>query len=663
MKGSVIKRMYAGFLVIVIMFIVTITIMLGGINDIHSKFSTVTQQSLPLVSLSNQTSVQLLSADKAFKDFLTTQDAARMEQSRSSFSAAQKEYQQISTQLETASKAYPQLSDDIEKLAQLEQQYFSEAQEAMNNYQKMFSNQEQVQQSVRRFQKLTSELNLGMKEYVAGQKSISVKLVAKSYFIKLKDAEIATSDALASSDTAFVKQAVEKNTKAVSHLNYAFNSLLTQVPAIRGKFDDSVAQFTQDIGKPGGVLDQHFAYLTAKNDLYTNIQNLATKIDNGMVLLNEFNNVATGELEQSLEQAETIYNNGMLEAIILGVVVIILASGIGYHIAHSVRSPLARIFETLEALAGGDMTKRIDNKYNNEFGLVSDHINSLANNLHQILVKLNDASVNLTAAASDNQNTSNDAQSKLNNQREQTANVATAMTEMEHSVAEVTQSAQSSLEKVRQVEKASDTGRQVMNQNITTINQLEGRLNESVVAVSQLKNMSSEIGSILDVIRGIAEQTNLLALNAAIEAARAGEQGRGFAVVADEVRVLAQKTTESTEEIEGMINNLQSSSQTAGTVIESCMSDMEQSVAQASDANSSMEEIQALILEISHMSSHISQAALEQSETTSDIARSLEDINHIASESHQAMSTIADVSNNMADLAQQQDNLVHQFKL
>ncbi|MDW2095433.1 methyl-accepting chemotaxis protein, partial [Vibrio sp. 1866] len=185
------------------------------------------------------------------------------------------------------------------------------------------------------------------------------------------------------------------------------------------------------------------------------------------------------------------------------------------------------------------------------------------------------------STATTNERTSSQAQSKLNAQREQTANVATAMTEMSHSVQEVAQSAQGSLEMVQRVESASEEGRNVMSSNISTINQLETRLHESVSAVSELQKMSGQIGSILDVIRNIAEQTNLLALNAAIEAARAGEQGRGFAVVADEVRVLASKTTQSTTEIESMISNLQSSSQSANQVIQSCMSDMEMSVEQA----------------------------------------------------------------------------------
>ncbi len=175
--------------------------------------------------------------------------------------------------------------------------------------------------------------------------------------------------------------------------------------------------------------------------------------------------------------------------------------------------------------------------------------------------------------------------------------------------------------------------------------------------------MSSNIGSILDVIRNIADQTNLLALNAAIEAARAGDQGRGFAVVADEVRVLAKRTTDSTAEIENMIQSLQSRSGQAVSVMQSCVSEMENSINQASDANSAMEEIQAIIFEISQMSSQIAQAAEEQRSTTTSIARSLEDISHIADSNYSSMEEVAEASSKLDSLAHQQNDLVMRFKL
>jgi len=663
MQGSVIRRMYAGFTLIVVLFVATIAIMMGGMDKIHSNFETVSETSLPLVALSNQTSVRLLSADKSFKDFLTTQNQQRMTSSRSDFVKAQEAFKETLAQLESVSANTPEIAPRIEELKQLEASYFTEAIEAMDNYQAMFAAQEAVQKSSRSFQKLQTELSVGMKEYVDDQDKISVKVMAKSYFIKLKDAEVVTSDALASSDTEFVKKAVTKNKKAVTHLNYAYRGLAAQLPALKKVFDDSVAQFSRDVGKAGGVLDQHYAYLTAKERLYDNIANLATKIDGAMKVLDTFNVTAGEQLNASLTEASSIYEEGYIQAIGIGFVVCIIAVGIGWHVAHSVREPLNRILATLESLTNGDMTQRIEVRNNNEFSLLGRHINTLADSLHDILQELNDAADDLTKVANTNRTTSISAQDQLNAQREQTATVATAMTEMEQSVNEVAQSAQSSSDMVQQVESASESGRKIMSANITVINQLETRLTESVDAVSDLQRMSSEIGSILDVIRNIAEQTNLLALNAAIEAARAGEQGRGFAVVADEVRVLAQKTTHSTSEIENMISNLQSSSKTAGKVIESCMSDMDQSVEQASSANSAMEEIQSLIMEISHMSTHISQAAEEQRVTTSDIARNLEDINHIANQSYQAMQEIATVSQDLTKLSGTQSDIVHRFKL
>ncbi|MDN3699874.1 methyl-accepting chemotaxis protein [Vibrio artabrorum] len=663
MKGSVIKRMYAGFALIIIMFAVTIIIMMNSMNQIHHNFKSVSETSLPLVTLSNQTSVQLLSADKSFKDYLTTQNAERMSAMRTEFAASQDSFSKMLGRLEAASQNTPSLIERIAQLRAMEARYFAEADEAMNNYAAMFEAQEQVQKASRDFQRLHSELTVGMKDYIADQKSISVKVMAKSYFIKLQDAEVITSDALASSDVSFVQKAVNQNKKAVTHLNYAYRGLAAQLPALKDVFDEPVKKFTKDVGQRGGVLDKHNNYLKAKQALYVNIANLAIEVDQAMTVLDSFNVTADEQLNASLAEASSIYDKGLFNAITIGIVVTLFAGAIGYHIANSVREPLTRILKTLEGLSEGDMTQRIDIRYNNEFSRVSGHINTLADNLHNILVKLNDASDALTKTASVNQTTSSETQVQLNNQREQTATVATAMTEMSHSVQEVANSAQSSLTMVQQVESASESGRQIMSTNISTINQLEARLNESVGAVGELQQMSSQIGSILDVIRGIAEQTNLLALNAAIEAARAGEQGRGFAVVADEVRVLAQKTTQSTAEIETMISNLQTSSKSASNVIESCMSDMDMSVEQASSANNAMEEIQALILEISHMSTHISQAAAEQSETSGDIARNIEGINHIADASYQAMSSIAEASQNLTVLAKQQGDLVHQFKL
>ncbi|WP_318492607.1 methyl-accepting chemotaxis protein [Photobacterium leiognathi] len=655
--------MYSGFVVMVALFVLTIVLMLDGTNRIHNQLTTVTTGALPLVSISNKVSVKLLAADKTFKDFLTSQDPAAMKTYEADFHKATKEFASARQELVAVAESNPELTNYINALTALEQRYFAEAQVAMQNYRTQMLAGDERQQSARRFQRLQAELSIGMKEYINEQDNMAVKMMAKNFFVKLKETETITSDALATDDISSIETAIKANKRSVNHLANAFRSLTTLLSGLKDSFGKSINQYTLDIGKKGGVLDQHYEYIEAKTRLYNNIATLTKEVNQAMSILEQFNQQATNQMDQAIQTADSTYNQGITKAVGIGIIVILLAISIGWYLARSVRRPLVSMLKTLESLTDGDMTQRTERSQFIEFNKLSHHINTLAGNLQQILSQLSQASEDLTKVAAENQSTTALAKQRLNDQREQTVSVATAMTEMEHSVTDVSQSAQNTMERVHEVERASATGREVMSKNINIAHQLSTRLDDSVTAVSDLQQMSSNIGSILDVIRNIADQTNLLALNAAIEAARAGDQGRGFAVVADEVRVLAKRTTDSTSEIESMIQNLQSSSGQAMEMMQSCVTEMDNSINQASDANSAMEEIQAIIIEISQMSSQIAQSAEEQRTTTADIARSLEDISHIADTNYTAMEEVAEASSMLDTLATEQNQLVHKFKL
>ncbi len=662
-QTSVIRRMYSGFVVMVALFVLTIVLMLDGTNRIHNQLTTVTTDALPLVSISNKVSVKLLAADKTFKDFLTSQDPAAMKTYEADFHKATKEFASARQELVSIAESNPELTNYINALTALEQRYFAEAQVAMQNYRTQMLAGDERQQSARRFQRLQAELSIGMKEYINEQDNMAVKMMAKNFFVKLKETETITSDALATDDISSIETAIKANKRSVNHLANAFRSLTTLLSGLKDSFGKSINQYTLDIGKKDGVLDQHYEYIEAKTRLYNNIATLTKEVNQAMSILEQFNQQATNQMDQAIQTADSTYNQGITKAVGIGIIVILLAISIGWYLARSVRRPLVSMLKTLESLTDGDMTQRTERSQFIEFNKLSHHINTLAGNLQQILSQLSQASEDLTKVAAENQSTTALAKQRLNDQREQTVSVATAMTEMEHSVTDVSQSAQNTMERVHEVERASATGREVMSKNINIAHQLSTRLDDSVTAVSDLQQMSSNIGSILDVIRNIADQTNLLALNAAIEAARAGDQGRGFAVVADEVRVLAKRTTDSTSEIESMIQNLQSSSGQAMEMMQSCVTEMDNSINQASDANSAMEEIQAIIIEISQMSSQIAQSAEEQRTTTADIARSLEDISHIADTNYTAMEEVAEASSMLDTLATEQNQLVHKFKL
>lgn len=662
-QTSVIRRMYAGFSLMVLLFISTVVLMLNGTSRVYQQLESVNTDALPLVTFANQTSVELLMADKFFKDFLTSQDLQRMDEYESKFSQARENVSLALTKLAEVSANSPVLSEQLTELVSLEKRYFSASTKAMSNYRAQLATQQARQDASRRFQKLQSELRAGMKEFVNEQDDITLKMISKSYFMRLKNTEMVTSDALASFDIKKIAKTVEANKAGLARLNAAYVSLTKKLPELKNEFGESFAQFAKDVGEKEGILDLHYNYATASNELYRNIAVLAGEIDQAMDILETFRSESKQVMNGALISANEIYKNGYSQAILMGSGVTIFALFLGWLLAKNVRKPLVSILQTLETLTAGDMTQRVDSNTFVEFNQLSTHINTLASNLQDILHKLGSTSGDLAEVAAQNQSTMSESKVRLNEQRQQTASVATAMTEMERSVKDVAASAQSSMDKVRDVESATQAGREVMSSNISTIHKLSEQLDESVQVVATVQDMSSDIGSILDVIRHIAAQTNLLALNAAIEAARAGEQGRGFAVVADEVRVLAKRTTDSTAEIEDMIKNLQDSSKQASSVMQSCVIEMDKSLSQSSNANGAMEEIQANIIEISKMSYHIVSAAEEQSATAVSIARNLEDISQIADANSSSMENVANVSGKLDELAHQQNELVHRFNV
>ncbi|WP_221074769.1 methyl-accepting chemotaxis protein [Agarivorans aestuarii] len=660
---SLVRRMYLGFAVMVSLFIVTVVLMLNGTSRVHQQLLMVNSDALPLVTYSNLTSVNLLIADKTFKDFLTTENNAKQQEFADKFEQDHQAFLAALAKLKQATPKDSSLTEQLFALEELEQRYFAESKLAMVNYRNQLSAQSERRVTARRFQKLQTELRLGMSEFVNSQDDLAVKLMAKSYFEKLKQTETITSDALASDDVKAIAEAIKNNKRSVTRLNFSYQGLATQLPELSQHFDQATKQFIQDVGKKGGVLDLHHRSVKSRNLLYQNIAVLAEEVDSALAILGEFRQAANVLKDSAIDSAETIYRDSYQHAFVIGGVVSAFLLFLAWILSRNVRKPLASMLQTLEALTAGDMRQRVDNHSFIEFEQLGAHINTLASHLQSILQKLGVTSTNLAEVSAQNQSAMSESSVRLGEQRHQTATVATAMTEMEHSVKDVEASARSSMQKVGDVESAVRTGSLVMSNNTDTINTLSGQLNESVDAVSAVQQMSVDIGSILDVIQQIAMQTNLLALNAAIEAARAGEQGRGFSVVADEVRVLAKRTTDATSEIEEMIQGLQDKSEDANAVIQRCVSEMQNSVEHSEQANKAMNDIQTSIAEISQMSYQIAHAAEEQTTTANMIARSLEDINNVADSNTHSMKLVAKVSNKLDELAHQQNELVLGFKV
>ena len=345
-------------------------------------------------------------------------------------------------------------------------------------------------------------------------------------------------------------------------------------------------------------------------------------------------------------------------------VLIVLAAGVGVWFAGSLSRPILKLSGTIgEIERESDLTRQVDIRSQDELGMVANAFNTMVVKFRDSIRQVADATSQLAATAEETsvitQQTSQTAQS----QQAETAQVATAMTEMNATVQEVANNTQITSQAASDVTREAIQGRQAMEQTVEQIQQLADEVEKAAEVVGGLEKNSQEIGAVLDVIKGIAEQTNLLALNAAIEAARAGEQGRGFAVVADEVRTLASRTQQSTEEINKMIEKLQVGSRQAVTAMGQSREKTQQAVKQALETGQSLSTITAAIERINDMSTQIASAAEEQSAVTGEISRNIVQISEMTEQTAVGAQQTSEASVELSRLANGLQALVARFKI
>jgi methyl-accepting chemotaxis protein len=348
----------------------------------------------------------------------------------------------------------------------------------------------------------------------------------------------------------------------------------------------------------------------------------------------------------------------IVTAAVAATVMVALASYLGRHAAKRAE----QVVEMLTAMADGDLTKSVSLSGKDEFAWMAWKCNTVQKNLAKMMRDIVANAEQLAAAAEELSRITEQSRRGVMNQNQQTEQVASAMTEMSATVHEVARNASHAAEAAQDANQQAKGGTGVVKSTIQSIELLASEVERAAETINKLKEDSVSIGTVLDVIRGIAEQTNLLALNAAIEAARAGEQGRGFAVVADEVRTLASRTQQSTQEIQGMIERLQSAANQAVTAMTQGRNAAKSSVEQAVNAGQSLETINRFIDTIKDMNTQIATAAEEQSITAEEINRNIVNISSISHGTAEGAEQTATASEELARLASHLQEQVNRFK-
>ena len=351
----------------------------------------------------------------------------------------------------------------------------------------------------------------------------------------------------------------------------------------------------------------------------------------------------------------------LITSVVVTLIVILAASWL----VSFLTADLVRVSDALGEIASGegDLTQRLEPRSDDEVGKLAANFNIFVGNMHAMVTQLSKISSALNTEAKTTASHAKERNSRIRVQQDEINMVATAINEMAAATQEIAGNADNTASHASEVVKASVDGAAQVAQSQQSIDKLAKEVQNATVVIQELEAHAASISTILSTIQGISEQTNLLALNAAIEAARAGEQGRGFAVVADEVRVLSQRTNASTQEIQTMIDTLQSTTAKAVTMMKASGDLSATSVEDAISAAASLTQIQHAVESISDMATQIASAAEEQALVTSEITRNTEGIrnvsNELAEDAHEAQAQAASLS----DLSHQLDNEIKRFKL
>ena len=365
-----------------------------------------------------------------------------------------------------------------------------------------------------------------------------------------------------------------------------------------------------------------------------------------------------------IDDIDAIFASQRNTLLTYALIIIVIIAILGYFIGRSIIVPTFEASNLMKDIAqgDGDLTHTLDNNGRDEISRLAHYFNKFTIKMRASLSDVSDNSNQVLAHAESVANASQSAQSLTQHQNDITAQVATAMEQMTSQIRDVSNNASSAEQAANDARTNTSSGKAVVSNTINQIQSLSSNIDEVSKVIAALATESDNIGSVLDVIRGIAEQTNLLALNAAIEAARAGEQGRGFAVVADEVRTLANRNEQSTNEIQQMIQKLQSGAQEAVSAVKISQNISSQAVEHTSKADDSLSEIDRLMEVISEMNTQIARATEQQTQAADEVNLRINDLAGMTDESLATSAQLSDASLQLKSSSDNMSEVVSRFK-
>lgn len=461
-------------------------------------------------------------------------------------------------------------------------------------------------------------------------------------------------------------QSIQKTIDNFPGYRKAFTDAVAQYDALVG--DDRERTFYTPVKNSADAYSRQLDLLepmmrqgdiaAAMNLVSTAIRPLTNTMEQQIKDLTNFNNEGAARAGQN---ATDLYNNGLW--LVVGIIagVIVLTVGLALLLTKSITSPINDALSVAERIAASDLSKEVMVSGTDEAGRLLKALAQMQTNLRSTIMQISDSSTQLASASEEMTAVTEESSRGLVAQNDEVNQAATAVTEMSAAVDEVARNAESASQDSKLTQGYTEVGQARVAQTLKSIQKLNGNVENTSEQIQGLSDRAQGISKVVEVIRAIAEQTNLLALNAAIEAARAGEQGRGFAVVADEVRALAHRTQVSTQEIEQMIAAIQNESDQAVKAMNTSKDLATESLGVAQEASTSLDQIATAIVQINERNLLIATASEEQSHVAREVDRNLVSIRELATQSAAGASQTASACGEMSKLAVNLNQLVNRF--
>ena len=438
--------------------------------------------------------------------------------------------------------------------------------------------------------------------------------------------------------------------------------LLNQQPlrvgAILGGVDENTTLLNNDIESSPNPTTVH-SFSKAQLALTDSEKKMELALGEIDVLIDKMNT----QVKEAKTYLKEIKQVATWQIACIAVTALVTAFVIAISTIRSILQPLRKTNQVLRMIAAGDLSQQLDDSSHNEFGKLAKHVNSVVTSLKQVISAISERADRLACAAEQTSTVTNQTMLSIEHQKSQIGVVSDATNKMQHRATGVKENAEETLAQIKHADAEAAKIKHISLENKRTIETLATDVDAAAHVINKLHHDSASITSILDVIRGVADQTNLLALNAAIEAARAGEQGRGFAVVADEVRTLASRTQQSTQEINSMIEILQEGAERAVTVMNQGKAQTDICVEQTMRATEAIDSITHAVHKAHAVSTQIEESARTNSEVSQDISQKLDSIVGIAQETSVGALQTSEASKSVADLAEQLQQSIQHFKV